>query len=265
MKRLGKMGLLGNQMFQYASLRGIAGHRGFEFCIPPSKFKDRSRHHQLLEAFKLEGLEHIAVLDGETIREKHFLFDEDLFENMPDGGNIRGYLQTERYFAQIEDKIRKDFQFKDEISAPCSQEIEALDHPIALHVRRGDYVDSVNHPLCSKEYYNQALAKFDSERQVLVFSDDPGWCQEQFSDARFVISEKPDNVADPCLMSLCSAHIIANSSFSWWGAWLADSEIVFAPKRWFGATGYTASYEIKDLIPQRWTKLDFYVVQSGPS
>ncbi len=64
-------------------------------------------------------------------------------------------------------------------------------------------------------------------------------------------------MVDLCLMSLCSAQIIANSSFSWWGAWLADSEIVYAPQRWFGTTGYTAAHSTEDLIPERWTLLDF--------
>jgi hypothetical protein len=101
-------------------------------------------------------------------------------------------------------------------------------------------------------YYEEALKHFD-DRQVIVFSDDPGWCKEQslFSDDRFLVSESEDNKIDLCLMTFCTSHIIANSSFSWWGAWLSNSEKVIAPSKWFGPNN--ADKETKDLIPETWT------------
>ena len=92
---------------------------------------------------------------------------------------------------------------------------------------------------------------------MIIFTDDIPWCksQEIFSGDRFLISETEDNVYDLCLMSMCESHIIANSSFSWWGAWLADSEKVIAPKRWFGTTGYTAKNNTEDIVPDRWIKI----------
>jgi hypothetical protein len=252
---LGRYGLLGNQMFQYAALRGIAAHRGFEFCIPRSSFRDRSTHHQLFEAFKLEGLQHIRLLLEPTVQERHYHFDNDLFDSVPDNHNILGYLQTEKYFVHIADDIRADFQFRDDILEPCAEYIQRLDDPVSLHVRRGDYVNNVEFATCTRQYYDAALSHFDSERPVIVFSDEPDWCRREFQGLRFTVSSGHDNVTDMCLMSLCRAHIIANSSFSWWGAWLANSDAVYAPKDWFGTEGYTAGYDTSDLIPGRWNRI----------
>jgi len=107
---------------------------------------------------------------------------------------------------------------------------------ISLHIRRGDYVLNDNHPVQTIEYYQQALDKLPSDIPVLVFSDDTEWCKahEFFRPDRFFILEGNGTEVDMCMMTLASYHIIANSSFSWWGAWLAKSKHVIAPKNWFG-------------------------------
>jgi hypothetical protein len=112
--------------------------------------------------------------------------------------------------------------------------------------------NNANHHNLDLNYYEEALKHFD-DRQVIVFSDDPEWCKEQslFSDDRFLVSESEDNKIDLCLMTFCTSHIIANSSFSWWGAWLANSQKVIAPSKWFGPNN--ADKETKDLIPETWT------------
>ena len=94
---------------------------------------------------------------------------------------------------------------------------------------------------------------FDSDREVIIFSDDPKWClnQELFSDDRFSVSEIGDTYIDLCLMTLCSDHIIANSSFSWWGAWLADNTKVIAPSGWFFGSN-NEHLNVEDVIPKRW-------------
>ena len=101
------------------------------------------------------------------------------------------------------------------------------------------------------------MTKFDADRNVIVFSDDPEWCKEQelFESDRFMIAEGNDNRYDMCLISLCDDFITANSSFSWWGAWLANRGTVIAPSRWFGDGGYTAKNDTRDIIPERWIKL----------
>jgi len=126
--------------------------------------------------------------------------------------------------------------------------------PIALHIRRTDYITNPNHTALGLDYYQKALEQFDNKISVLVFSDDPKWCsqQELFSDDRFLIAEGNSNYVDLCLMTLCSGHIIANSSFSWWGAWLATDNKVVAPFGWF--TGSNNEHlDTKDLIPETWT------------
>ena len=255
---LGHLGRLGNQMFQYASLRGIAARRGYDFGIPSSKFEDEWRSHQLFELFDLPNLprSNVKYLDGGNApiaQERFFHFDQLLFDQCPNDISLFGYFQSEKYFKHIEDSIREDFVFREHILEPCKEIAEGFDNPVSLHVRRTDYLtNSANHYNLSLEYYEEALKHFDG-RQVIVFSDDPEWCQEQelFSDDQFLVSESGDNKIDLCLMTFCTSHIIANSSFSWWGAWLAKSEKVIAPSKWFGPNN--ADKETKDLIPETWT------------
>ena len=261
---LGRMGRLGNQMFQYASLKGISKNIGAEITIP--YYKDaiddgigNMLRTELFDSFDLRV--NVGLLNkghAPVVHERFFHFDEELFRMCPDHVDIRGYFQTEKYFKHIEDEIREDFTFKDEILNPCKEMIEGVDNPLALHVRRTDYVtNSANHPPCTLEYYEAALKHFDDDRNVIVFSDDSAWCKEQelFSDDRFMISENDDNRVDLCLMTLCDDFIIANSSFSWWGAWLANKGEVIAPKQWFGTDGYTKDHDTKDVLPNEWTRI----------
>ncbi len=254
---LGKLGRLGNQMFQYASLRGIAANRGYDFGIPPSNFRDVWQDHQLFEVFQLHHLppKNVKFLDqghAPVAKETTFGFDPLLFNQCPNDISLWGFFQTEKYFSHIDRSIREDFTFRQHILEPCREMMSGVDSPISLHVRRTDYTSNPNHTTLDLEYYTEALKHFDSDRTVIVFSDDPEWCNQQsiFSDDRFMISENTDNAVDLCLMTLCTDHIIANSSFSWWGAWLANSNKVIAPSKWFGPGN--ADKSTKDLIPERW-------------
>ena len=257
---IGKLGRLGNQMFQYASLRGIAANRGYDFGIPPSNFKDVWTDHQLFEVFELPHLprNNIKFLDrghAPIAREVSFTFDPFIYNQCPNEISIFGFFQSEKYFEKISDSIKEDFTFRSHILEPCRDMISGLDKPISLHVRRTDYTTNPNHTALDLEYYEEALKQFDDNQTVIIFSDDPEWCQQQelFSSDRFLVSENDDNAMDMCLMSLCSGHIIANSSFSWWGAWLADSKKVIAPIKWFGPGNENKSTE--DLIPNRWQRI----------
>lgn len=254
---LGRHGRLGNQMFQYAALRGIAAFKEYEFCIPESQFRDQWNDHQLFEAFTLSNLKKKQFLSGEYYQEKYFNYDSDYVNNCPDNVNLYGFFQTEKYFSHITDSIREDFTFKSEILDPCKEAFD-FDELISLHIRRTDFVEKPNdHPPCSLDYYQKALEQFDSSIQVMIFSDDIDWCKNQdlFKDDRFIFSENEWNLIDLCLMSMCTHHIIANSTFSWWGAWLSKSDNVIAPSKWFGDTGYTANHNVSDIIPDRWTKI----------
>ena len=256
--RLGDRGRLGNQMFQYATLRGIAKKHGYDFMIPPSDFNDEWHDHQLFEVFELEGLKNIDVQNTSTrIEESCFHFDENLFENCPDNVDIFGYFQTEKYFKNAADEVRKDFTFKKDILGPCEEMMgDVGPNAISLHVRRGDYINQPWHPCSSIDYYRQALFRMPPIGPVIIFSDDTDWCnqQEEWKDDRFLISESGNNAVDLCLMSMCKYHIIANSSFSWWGAWLANGEEVIAPSVWFGPP-LSDQNNTKDLLPSRWRKI----------
>lgn len=263
---LGRMGRFANQMFQYASLKGIAKNVGADICIPKHAHAiddgiGNKLRTELFDSFDLNV--NIGLLNNghaPTVHERFYHFDEELFSMCPDHVSLQGYFQSEKYFKHIEDEIREDFTFKDEILKPCLEMIKTVDNPIALHVRRTDYlVNSDNHFNLPIEYYQSALNYFDSDRNVIVFSDDPKWCNEQkiFEDDRFLISENDDNRVDLCLMTLCDDFIIANSSYSWWGAWLSKNKNkkVIAPIQWFGKTGYTKDHNTKDLIPNEWIRI----------
>ena len=247
-------------MFQYASLRGIAANNGYNWMIPPPPegngyFKEWE-HHQLFYPFELKNLHNLNVqyTDGErpTVKEKSFAFDEDLFNNCPKWVNIEGFLQSEKYFKNIEKEIKEDFAFKEEFSKPSRDMIATVEEPVALHIRRTDYLKLSHHNSLGLDYYEKALGEFDSDRTIIIFSDDPEWCKEQklFDGDRFLVAEGNVNYVDLCLMTLFTGHIIANSSFSWWGAWLSDSKKVVAPKNWF--SGHLEDQDTKDLYCPEW-------------
>ena len=279
--KLGKSGRLGNQMFQYAALRGIAANCGWEWAVPPPGTSGvdefgTENNYCMFETFKLPHAKNhgLAASNIPWAVWKEFHFNEELFNKCPDNVNLDGYFQTERYFENIGDSIREDFQFHDEIYQPCKEMIDSLGdgRKIFLHIRRGDpklpwaYVNlEAAHPVCTWDYYEKALKQFPEDIPVVVFSDVIEWCKEQefFKDDRFIMSETTDEFADGqrvpwtdlCLMSLCTDAIIANSSYSWWGAWLIDNpnKKVIAPKKWFGKQ--YDHYNMNDLIPDGWTEI----------
>tara|TARA_B100000073_G_scaffold181014_1_gene149743 strand:- start:354 stop:1211 length:858 start_codon:yes stop_codon:yes gene_type:complete len=260
---LGNNGRLGNQMFQYAALRGIAAHKGYDWCIPHWN-TPRVDNYSLANCFKMGSVkqQNLSILDNgyaPTVIERYFHYDEEMKNLCPNDVSIHGFFQTEKYFKNIESQIRADFTFHDEILKPCTEMINSLDaKPLFLHVRRGDpnlvdargfkwsYTEcSDQHPPQPLAYYEEALKEFPEDQPVVVCSDSPEWVNEQefFDDERFLVSEPEDKYPDGsytpyvdlCLMSLCTGAIIANSSMSWWGAWLQNGVgTVVAPKVWFG-------------------------------
>jgi hypothetical protein len=254
---LGQFGRLGNQMFQYAALKGIAANNGYVICIPYSKNENEWTDHQLNSAFKMSTLNTLNYQyidpDRPTIVESGFSFDEKLFNECPEWVNIQGFFQTEKYFKHIRNQLLIDFEFHDTLLEPAKETISNWNNPVAVHIRRTDYITNPNHTVLCLNYYKKALEHFDKSCNVIIFSDEPKWCLKQkiFNSDRFLVSETNNNHLDLCLMSLCSGHIIANSSFSWWGAWLSNSKKVIAPSGWF--TGSNNEYlDTKDLIPEEW-------------
>lgn len=276
---LGSLGRLGNQMFEYAALRGIAANRGFDWVIPPPDHKG-IENYSLHDCFKLSEDRVEGIVDPiQYVQEPHFHFDSKIFNECPDNVSLYGFFQSERYFKHIADEIREDYTFHDEHLLPCQEMMDSVEgEPIMLHVRRGDanLVDprgfkwsytqcSDQHPTQTIEYYEEALKQFDEDQPVIVFSDSPEWVEEQefFQGDRFMVSKPTTKYADGsytpyvdlCLMSLCSHAIIANSSMSWWGAWLQKNpnKKVIAPKRWFGPA--YADKDTTDLYCPDWIVL----------
>jgi len=276
--RLGSNGRLGNQMFQYAGLRGIAANRGFDWMIPPANSYGDS-NYGLFDCFEMSSVQsnNLGILNAQSIATGQFHFSQEFFDTCPDNVNLHDYFQSEKYFFHIKDEIKSDFTFKNNILEPCKEILEDIDNPIFIHVRRGDYMNSQNaHPICSISYYKKALQQFDNNVPVMIFSDDIEWCKQQdlFSDDRFMISEYKEYYShtcdtndgrkralipyfDLCLMSLCSGAIIANSSMSWWGAWLQKqtTQPIVAPNPWFGVQ-YNG-YDMGDLLPNNWKVISY--------
>jgi len=278
---LGNEGRLGNQMFQYAFMRGMSKKHGYDFMIPDAN-ANRFDNYGLFECFELEGCK-----TGEgsypTLECRDTAFNQKFLDECSDNTNYSGVFQTEKYFANATKELRKDFTFHKEILDPCQEFIDNVGDVIFLHIRRGnsnlvgkrgekwsyqllqDY-----HPLMKKEYYLEALSHFDESKKVIVLSDTIDWCKKQdwLQDDRFLFSDSSYEVFDDgasvpyidiCLMSLCSGGIIANSSMSWWGAWLQnDRGKVVAPHPWYGAKAYNygnAELCDADIIPERWIKI----------
>jgi hypothetical protein len=179
---------------------------------------------------------------------------------------LDGYWQSERYFADVSDRLRSEFTFKASAAgrnAEIAGEIAAV-NAVSLHVRRGDYATNpamtAMHGICPIDYYDRAV-EFVIERVAdpvfFLFSDDPDWVREHLKiDWAVVVVEHNDSDTgheDLRLMGLCRHHVIANSTFSWWGAWLNPSpeKIVVAPKRWFAED----SIDTSDLLPADWVTL----------
>ena len=259
---MGRLGQLGNQMFQYASLKGIAANRGYEYMIPihAETVVDALGNHLRTELFNPFSMKvNTGFMQSEKyVQEPHYEFSEELFNNCPDDVSLWGFFQTEKYFKHIEDDLREDFTFKREYIEPYEEVKDMFDNPIALHVRRGDFIQNYkNHHNLTLDHYENALKEFDDDRQVIIFSDDTNWCKEQeiFSSDRFLACEIGEPYSELYMMSQCTDFIIANSSFSWWGAWLSTNKDkkVIAPQKWFGVNNQDKN--TKDLFPKEWLVL----------
>lgn len=194
--------------------------------------------------------------------EKSFKFDMDIL-NIKSDIYLEGYWQSYKYFIDYEEIIRKDFTLK---SFPAlnmqemANEIESM-NSVSVHVRRGDYVGNNMHDVVSESYYKKGIEYISNKvniDKIYVFSDDIEWCKDnlKFDYPVVFVGEEFTGVKDEghvYLMSKCKHFIIANSSFSWWGAWLSTNhdKIVVCPKQWFG----DASIDTSDLIPDNWIRI----------
>jgi len=279
------IGGLGNQMFQYAAGRALAKRLDVDLYIDRRAFENYETHAFGLQHFTaklldaaprdLPGLQRESRLNrwlrrfsGGTVKivtESAFTFDSAILA-LPDGSYIDGYWQSEQYFSDVAQTIRDDFHVATIPSEENKEWLKKIDRvtSVSLHVRRGDYVSNTSasamHGTCDLEYYrrgvNQVVERVGSDIEIFVFSDDPDWVAKnlQFQyPTHFVRNNTAQtNYEDLRLMSACRHHIIANSTFSWWGAWLDPrmDTVVIAPQQWFR----TEKLDASDLVPSRWVR-----------
>lgn len=240
-------GGLGNLMFQIATTYSLALDNNDECCF---NFNNTHFVHQHPSIYLDNIFSKINTTPEENINnfytEPNFSYNEIPYqENMC----LTGYFQSEKYFKHNKKNILDLFDLD-----KCSYDTDILDgDTVSLHIRRGDYLGvQDHHPVCSLDYYKDALSEFkDNDYKFIVFSDDTDWCKQNFKeDFLFVENKEPQE--DLWLMSKCNHNIIANSSFSWWGAWLNQnkSKKVIAPKKWFGKA--LSNYNTNDLYSKEW-------------
>lgn len=280
------IGGLGNQMFQYATGRALALRRGVPFAIDSRAFSDYRTHAFGMQCFSTELNEAPSRLlpnpptEGRLQRllrrfmptplnvytEKTFTFDAEVL-SLPDGVYLDGYWQSEKYFADFAEVIRSEFAVRHVPSATNQAWLAriAQTHSVSLHIRRGDYVSNASaaavHGTCDLSYYERAVSYLREATGVdlalYVFSDDLDWVAANLRlpyEMHLIRgNEASANYEDLRLMTACRHHIVANSSFSWWGAWLDGhpDSITIAPARWF--VGETP--DARDLVPERWVRL----------
>lgn len=280
------IGGLGNQMFQYAAGRALAERRGVPFRIDRRAFAEYKDHAFGLDCFlaelkdapvdQLPGAVNESRLNRilrplmrapvRVYTERAFTYDPEV-AHLPDGTYLDGYWQGEKYFQHCAAKIRADFTVR---HAPTDENQRWLEriagsNSVSLHVRRGDYVTNPSaaavHGTCDLDYYRRAVEHVreasGADPAIFVFSDDPDWVAANLKlsyDTHLVRNnDAARNYEDLRLMTACRHHVIANSSFSWWGAWLdpRPDAITIAPRRWFVAE----KPDPRDLVPERWARL----------
>lgn len=280
------MGGLGNQMFQYAYAKALAGNNTIIFNI--NSFKKRKHNHESKREYELKIFKSIKVkkinslllrfiisktkciqifkkilslkvYEVYSVNDNNMSFSVNLSSTNPI--YLEGYFQNPIYFNSIRDVLVKEFRFPD--LPNCFKEtihkIQSA-NSISIHVRRGDYLNSGNyeiHGVLPISYYSKAIEVINNYIQkpiYYVFSDDIIWCKANFNyldyHINFISNINSDSWVDMYLMSLCKHNIIANSTYSWWSAWLNQNEdkIVVSPKKWF-STG-------KDnIIPEKWIRI----------
>lgn len=281
-------GGLGNQMFQYALGRSLSLNTGQPLVLDTRHYKRVREHSYGLEGFKLvdmpmEGLRLPPSPREQPIRnwlwrkmgrepqlqrETEAAFDPAI-ASITGPAWLEGYFQSERYFEDHAETIRAELSpiaEPDPENARWLAEIEAEPRAVSLHVRRGDYVRNAQfaarHGTCTPDYYARALGeitqRMGAEPILYAFSDDPDWVRDNLKlPAEIRIPGHNDasrNIEDIRLMSACRHHIVANSSFSWWGAWLnpRKDKMVMAPARWFADPAFANP----DIWAKGWTKIE---------
>lgn len=270
------VGGLGNQLFQYAAARRLAHVHNAALKLDISAFEKYHLHAYHLNHFNI--IENIAAADdiekitdnnddcqGSLILETAFPFNSGIL-HLPDNVYLQGYWQSEKYFADIKHIIIREFTVKHGMNSKNRKMADRINNcaSVSVHIRRGDYVNNPQtnsvHGTCGMEYYQRCIAQVAqaiAEPHFFIFSDDPQWTIKNIKPdypVTLIDFNGPErDYEDLRLMSMCKHNIIANSTFSWWAAWLNPNpqKLIYAPERWFLAEKIDPS----DLIPANWHKV----------
>jgi len=266
---LGRKGNLGNQMFQFAALLGIARCNGYDFSIPP---QDASRIHgyDLMKYFEMSsvGIENVGYVPYRThltsIRHwpnsNDHVFSEKFVANVPDNRNLNGFFQSENYFSDVKAEILENFAFRREHKAELIslEEFDFASAFAAIHIRRGDYLKRPDvHRVLGVEYYQQAIDLLPENLPIAVFSNDLDWARSQsifVSNRNVSFITTPHYGLDMLGMSMARYIVIANSTFSWWAAYLSGAEKIIAPSKWYGPK--LARRPLIGLYPSSWHQIE---------
>jgi hypothetical protein len=293
------IGGLGNQMFQYAIGRHLATICRAKLYLDISDYHLYPDRYYALNCFALRAEEatsqylesfhqyprnlsllprlwhyHLLRKRNLTIKEPHFHFAAEVIANHRANVYLDGYWQSEKYFNQIGSQIRKDFRFVQPMTPRNEEMAKQILHStsVSIHIRRGDYVSNqiTNqfHGVCDPGYYQKAIdliaSKIDKPT-FFLFSDDPDWVADNLiiNHPCVLIRHNTgrESYNDMRLMSLCKHNIIANSSFSWWGAWLNEhtNKLVIAPKYWLNPNSSwfkEQQISLKDCLPSQWLQIE---------
>ncbi|HEU0080896.1 MAG TPA: alpha-1,2-fucosyltransferase [Candidatus Paceibacterota bacterium] len=284
-------GGLGNQMFQYALGRSLSLKKKVPLLLDIGSFSRDPLRAYALGCFSLKAefaspsdVERLAryqrLPDGivsrarnalcarwdRYAREKRFHFDPDVF-SVADDAYLDGYWNTEKYFKDIRPALLSDFRVAAPLAGKNAEAAQAARsaESVSVHVRRGDYAHNpqtnIVHGTLEADYYGPAIARMQEKLaapRFFVFSDDIPWVRDNLSlpaGTIFVDWNGKEAHEDLRLMSLCKHHIIANSTFSWWGAWLSEypGKVVIAPARWFRTQ--KKSTDTRDVLPESWIRI----------
>lgn len=280
-------GGLGNQMFQYASARQLATRLGTDLLLDVTQFQTYKLHDYAIHRFPLKSAEMSAEMamhrplrfggklwkrlfcSGcpplKLVREKGLAW-QALLANAADNSYLVGYWQSESYFATMRPQLLQELTLTESADGRDAEIIDEMRSTtsVAVHVRRGDYVSNAAtnlvHGTCDSAYYQRSvtlLADQYGPLKLFVFSDDPAWCRDNLRLGHPTVfvdhNDTQRNCEDLRVMSHARHFVVANSSFSWWGAWLSTSveKTVCAPARWFR----TAKNDETDIVPRTWHRM----------
>ncbi len=237
--QLGNLGRDGNQIFQIAATIALALRNNDQYIFPPWKLEPY---------FNLHNCFSNNIKSTIKYQEPFFHYEEIPYKDTRNVVlDLNGYFQSWKYFEDYKNEIIR-------LLTP-SYHAEREVGLCSLHCRRGDYLTFQDcHPVLSLDYYHKAMERSNCKK-FLIFSDDIAWCKQNFKGNMFEFSEGNAPAIDMALMAKkCESNIIANSSFSWWGAYLNQSsnKIIIAPSIWFGSKLH---HDVKDLLIESWVKI----------